>query len=191
MDCYWSSETADIVASQAEYSCPSMYKVTGAYWLDASGNWCPLRPTTPQQLDTISFSWRTDPATDTPIWIAFEGVNRFVLYPAPNFDRTGGLKFEGYANTNVSGISTWASDTSECPLPTWSHEAIWLAAAQDVAALMLAGDNPGEIGRAQRVMPILVDEARRSRGKAESAASTYHENIVCASRSPFWLYWAY
>src|SRR5665213_2431146 len=48
MDCYWNSETSDITAGQAEYVSPQMYRIKGAYWLDSSGDWQALVPTTPQ-----------------------------------------------------------------------------------------------------------------------------------------------
>jgi len=186
MDCYWTSETGDINAGQAEYCAPTMYKLKGAYWLDATSMWRPLLPTTPQKLDRVSTRWRNDPETDQPVYAAFEGANRFVLYPTPNFDRLAALKFEGYAQTNVSGISTWGLDTVECPLPSWCHEAIVYGTAIEVASSMLAGDASVEVERSSRVMPVLEGRYRRLRGQAESAASTFYQDVVRSGLDPSW-----
>lgn len=189
MDCNWTSETADIVSGQGEYCAPTMYKLNGAYWLDGTSQWRPLLPTTPQKLDRTNANWRNDPQSDSPIYVVFEGANRFVLYPTPNFSRTGALKFEGYAQTNASGISTWPADTTECPLPSWCHEAIVYGAAMDVASSMLASDSETEASRATRVLPVLEGRYRRLRGQAESAAATFYQDVVKAGLPPAWAVW--
>lgn len=187
MDCYWTSETGDITSGQAEYCAPSMYKLKGVYWLDATSKWRVLLPTTPQKLDRASGgNWRNDPSSDTPVYAVFEGANRFLLYPSPNFTRSAAVKFEGYAQTNVSGISTWALDTVECPVPSWCHEAIVYGAAIDVASAMLAGDSKAEADRAGRVLPLLEGRYKRLRGQAESAASTFYQDVVRAGLSSSW-----
>lgn len=191
MDCYWVSETSDIVANQAEYSAPNMYKLLGAYWLDSTGAWRPLLPTTPQALDSISWYWRNDPASSYPVYIAFEGPSRYVIFPTPNYNMSGGLKFEGYASTNASGISTWAADSTTCPLPSWCHEAIVYGAAIDTAQSMLASDTPADAVKAQRLLPILEARYRKLRGQAEAAASTFYQDVVKVRLNANWLGWIY
>lgn len=191
MDCYWTSETGDITSGTAEACAPSMYKLKGAYWLDSTSKWQPLYPSTPQKMDRTVSNWRNDPSASTLQYIVFEGVNRFVLYPTPNFTTAGGLKFEGYAQTNVSGISTWAADTAECPLPTWCHEAIVYGAAIELANTMLASDLPTENAKATRVLPVLEGRYKRLRGQAESAASTFYQDVVRAGIAPSWAGWMY
>jgi len=191
MDCYWTSETGDVTTDQAEYCAPTMYKLKGAYWLDSSSNWQPLYPSTPQKMDLTVSNWRNNPSNSTLQYIVFEGANRFLLYPTPNFTTSSGLKFEGYAQTNVSGISTWAADATECPLPTWCHEAIVYGAAIDMANQMLTSDDDREVQKAIRVLPVLEGRYRRLRGSAESAAATFYQDVVRASLSPAWAYWSY
>ena len=168
MDCYWISETVDVVENQAEYSSPNMYKLLGAYWLDPEGRWKPLRPTTPQKMDQVSWNWRNDPAQAFPIYIAFEGVSRYVIYPEPNYSLAGGLKFEGYASTNASGISTWPSGTA-----------------------MHGSDVPSEAAKAVRLAPLVEGRYRQLRGHAEAAASTYYQDVVKVNLNANWLGWIY
>ena len=193
MDCYWTTETGDITADVAEYAAPTMYKLTGALYLDDAGKWRPLSPISSGAMDRLSLDWRNTSSTANPVFIVFEGsgVNRFLLSPTPNFDRAGGLKFEGYANTNASGISTWAANSSECPLPSWAHEAIVYGAAVDLAGLMLASDDPREAGKASRVLSILDRRYRQLRGHAEGAAATYFQDVVKSSLGSNWLGWLY
>lgn len=189
MDCYWTSETADITSGQAEYGAPTMYKLNGAYWLDGAGKWTPLLPATPQEMDRQGAGWRNDPSSADPRYIVFEGANRFLLYPTPNFTRSSALKFEGYAQTNVSGVSTWAADTAECPLPSWCHEAIVYGAAVEVAMTMLASDGANDVAKAQRILPLLQMHYRTLRGKAESAAATFSRDVVRAGINAYWKRW--
>lgn len=191
MDCYWTSETSDVVADQAEYCAPNMYKLLGAYWLDANDDWKPLLPTTPQKLDRISWYWRNAPSSEFLIYIAFEGPSRYTLFPSPNYSTSGGLKFEGYAQTNASGISTWANDTTACPLPNWCHEAVAYGAAVEIATSMLASDNQAEASRANRLLPILEQRYRKLRGQAEGAASTFYQDVVRPGLNATWLGWIY
>ena len=191
MDCYWTSETGDVTASQAEYCAPTMYKLKGAYWLDSSSNWQPLYPSTPQKMDRTVSNWRNNQSNATLQYIVFEGANRFVLYPTPNYTLSGGIKFEGYAQTNVSGISTWAADTTECPLPSWCHEAIVYGAVIEMANTMLMSDDDREVAKAKRALDRFDGRYRRLRGQAESAAATFYQDVVRASIAPSWAGWAY
>lgn len=194
MDCFWDTETTGIVASQAEYCAPRAYKVKGAYWLDASGNWTPLIPTTPQKMDRGNAIWRNSTTSDTPIMAVFEGVNRVLLYPTPSFTRASALKFEGFMNTNASGASTWAAETAECPLPSWCHEAIAMGATVGICEAMLASDDPAEVAKASRLLPVWGPEYVKLRGSAEAAACTWWQDAVSSGRiaiAPYFAGWSY
>lgn len=201
MDCYWATETASLVdaddggatAAQArgEYCAPTMYKIMGAYWLDSASEWQVLKPTTPQNLDRMYPDWRNADASDTLEYIAFEGVNEVILYPKPGFTRSSALKFEGFAQTNASGISTWAADSASCPLPTWCHDAIALGAAVDMCMSLLASDNDREVKRAQTVLPLLTGRYREARGRAEKAACEHYDRSIRQSLASAWRGWRY
>lgn len=191
MDCFWDSETYDIVSGTAEYCAPHFYKVKGAYWMGSDSQWRTLTPMTVTQMDRYRPSWRNDASTGDLDIVVFEGVNKFQLYPTPNFSQSGGGKFEGYLQTNATGVSTWAADLTECPLPSWCHEAIALGAAVDIAMTMLGSDTPGEAARAARLLPPIEKRYRQLRGKAERAAAEFYQSTVRPMLSSKWTGWSY
>ena len=191
MDCFYTSETSDLTAEQADYCAPHIYKLTGVYWLDASGNWNVLTPTTPATLDQRGASWRTQTSSANPALAVFEGVNRIQLYPKPNFTRAQALRFEGYAQTSASGISLWPALTAECPLPAWAHDGVIYGAACELAMSMLASNNPQEAAKATRLLPVLEGRYRGLRGKAEKAACDFHAQTVDPRTARAWRGWGY
>lgn len=191
MDCYWAAITTNIVANQSEYSAPAMYKIKSVLWLDLAGNWTALMPTSAADMDRISYMWRNVAPQSTPTWVVFEGVNSVRLYPTPNFSNTAALKFEGFCQTVVSGLSTWATNTSECPLPTWCHNAIMLGLTVELDNMMLASRDPILVTRATLLIDRHQKEYRRERGTVEKAAAKYYADTIKPLIPAWWSKWSF
>ena len=173
-DCYWDAVTTDLTANQATYCDPCLYKVKGVFVLDAQGNWRPLVTTTETQLDRHfgAAYWRNAPASDPPTSAAFEGARQVRLYPMPSVTRAGGLTMEGY----LTPRGRWATPTSECPLPSWAHQAVVYGICR-LRALQFTGEVAGAAEKAQ----AWSSEYRRELGDIERLAATYapRESLFC------------
>jgi len=191
MDCYWTSETTDLVSGTAEYCAPQFYKIKSVLWLDSIGNWNCLMPISVADMDRLSFNWRNIDPQSALTYAVFEGCNRITLYPKPNFNQAGGLKIEGYANTNASGISTWATEASECPLPSWCHDAVAYGLAVELDNMMLASDDPRLVARGTRLLPVHMKTYRDLRGSAEKAADEYYTRAVKPFIPAWWARWSW
>ena len=82
-DCYYSSVTFDLVAGQAEYAAPQVYKVKAVSWTDSTGAQRLLSPSSPAEMDSRGYNWRNDPLSD-PRYYMTEGASLVRLYPAPS-----------------------------------------------------------------------------------------------------------
>lgn len=88
-DCYAASVGADVVANQAIYCAPNLYKIWGVFWTDSTLNKIQLIETTTRELDdrysnlATSAGWRNAPAGD-PIYYYTRGENIIGLYPTPS-----------------------------------------------------------------------------------------------------------
>lgn len=171
---YWASVTNDVASGTAEYPIDDMFKIKSVLWLDGSGNWTPLITTTSQKLDTSYPGWRNLASSATPVYASLEGPNYLVMVPKPNFTRSSALKVEGFAVPSVTSLNAWASDSSECPLPSWTHDAIAVGAAVDILLGMLASENAQEAGRAQRLLPGIEARYRMLRGQAQATSERYY-----------------
>lgn len=92
-----------------------------------------LQFSTPQIMDSMwGPTWR-DPNTaqvGNPIWIIWEGLNRFQLYPRPNYvtECQSGIGIEGYFNCGAWDKSIPPADPLQddayCPLPAHVHDGV-------------------------------------------------------------------
>ena len=82
-DCFSTVVDADVVANQATYCLPQLYRITGVFWSDASRKKQQLTETLPSDLDYRRLGWRNDPP-GSPQYFLPLGLNDFWLYPTPD-----------------------------------------------------------------------------------------------------------
>lgn len=118
----------DLVIGQLRYNAPGLYRIKAALVVGPTGKQRPLGVVTPDRMDRLrNATWRNaapadlgDPAAAREVYAVLEGGNQVRLSPPSSVLRVGALLFEGFG---VPG-SSWPLDTTECPLPPWSHKAI-------------------------------------------------------------------
>ena len=82
-DCFYSSVTFDLVAGQAEYPAPQVYKVKAVTWTDSAGAQRILSASSPAEMDSRGYGWRNEALGDPRYYMA-EGAGLVRLYPAPS-----------------------------------------------------------------------------------------------------------
>lgn len=82
-DCFSMVVGAEIVANQATYCLPQIYRLTGVFWTDAALKRQQLIETLPSDLDYRRIGWRNDPA-GSPQYFLPLGLNEFWLSPTPD-----------------------------------------------------------------------------------------------------------
>lgn len=82
-DCFSLVVGADVVANQATYCIPQLYRLTGVFWTDGTLKKQQLIETLPADLDYRRIGWRDDPA-GSPQYFLPLGLNEFWLYPVPD-----------------------------------------------------------------------------------------------------------
>lgn len=114
--------TTDIVSGQGPYCLPDLFYVERVEAVMADGNALPMTILTTARMNEEQSNWRTHPAPNgSPRYAVTEGTIDVILYPAPNYDATGGLTMRG--NGTITNVQ-WPADTTECPLPERTHETI-------------------------------------------------------------------
>jgi hypothetical protein len=160
-DCYYLTASTDLIANQAQYNAPQLYKIKAVSCYDSSNVRHTLAPTTITNMDQWSSTWRDQVATVQPmVWINL-GLNQVILYPVPNYNSLAvsgyGLVFEGYA---VPG-ATWDALTANCPLPDRAHMCVMYK-----ACLLRIIQNPTQENLARR--PMIAEEFATEKGKLEA-----------------------
>lgn len=177
-DCYHAEEFTDLVAGQAAYCAPKIYKVTAVYAVDADGHRRRL-----ERLNSVAIArrfgnrWREWQPQDAPRYAVRDSNAQFTLAPAPLTSRTGGMIVAGFALSTLqkSGRANhqWDQGTDECPLPPQAHEAV-LTRFCYLRLRQLAVQSPA-------VMPLAAtyeSEWRRQCGELESQAARAYNDAV-------------
>lgn len=178
IDCYWNYQTFDIVSGQSDYCASEAYKVTGISWKDALSYWRPLPVKLPETMDKIHPGWRNTPSSAFPRIVIRKGSGWLQLWPTPNFSVDEGIKVEGFMQTNASGVSTWAADSANCPLPTWSHTPICWGAAWLMAMQGLMSVDETVAKRMSMGVDRLEAKWKQQKGIVESAAYSQYDTAA-------------
>lgn len=118
--CFWREMTTALQDGRATYCIPEqpggveMFEIVSTRILDANG--APRPPLTQSNvlwLDQHYPTWRDATPTGLPVMFAWH-MPSLTLIPAPDYDKTAGLIFEGYCTPGRS----WGDDESDCPLPS-------------------------------------------------------------------------
>jgi hypothetical protein len=190
-DCLYGQRTADLTAGTVVYCLPDFYKPKVVDVLDASGEWQELTIVDdPGDMDALAGpAWRTENGADPPTTGVFYGVNTVHVSPPPSVSRTAALRFEGYRKPGEfwvydsdTGLGVTLTDSHECPLPVWAHEAVYRCARLKAAAIE-AATRP-EIGKLLAFHQQQYDGRGGELGRVEANAALHHRRMRQRSRSP-------
>lgn len=115
----------DVTNNAQEYCLPfPPFEIRAATVRDQQGNIWPLAFIRPEDADDQYPWWRQQapnaPLQGTPTFAIMEGLNRFKVYPIPDYTAALGFEFEGYFGVG----SDWVQAT-ELPFPEMCfHEAV-------------------------------------------------------------------
>jgi len=174
-DCFFDVQSTGLVAGQATYCAPTLYRVTDVYCLDAAGKVTLLIARTPADLTrSLGAGWRDSATADPPQYLVWEGATRVRLSPTPSVTRPDALVWEGFGVTTskilsgVNGLAAhlWPGEGDECPLPEDGQMAVVYRLCA-LRCLPLLGKT--EAAGAQ--MAAFTAEYRRERGDLEANAA--------------------
>jgi len=127
-DCYFSVQQEALVANQAIYCAPKVYKPKNYEVIDINGNTLPLGRDNTRSFNNRFPQWQSWVAQDPPNWVVQDGLNYLTLAPTPSMDRANGLIITGFCASTLPKAGhtnhQWDLDTDECPLPQIAHSCV-------------------------------------------------------------------
>jgi hypothetical protein len=131
-DCLYGPFVGSLVANQAEYCEPRLYKIKAVLVLDEASEWRVLPKLTPRQADRhFGSRWRNADAEAVPRYAVIGGAAGPVLFaPPPLTSRTDGFRLDGFYTPgdvwgyDGSGAAVAVTDSTESPLPVWAQPAV-------------------------------------------------------------------
>ncbi len=180
--CFYTSFSLPLVAGQADYCVPPLFKLAGAFLLLGNGTRVKLLEAAKRDVDSLYQQWgyypgsllawpsgplfdyrnaATEALTGPPSVFFWDSLSNITLYPTPNLPAAGAysLVTEGWATTE----GQWDLDTDTCPLPARMHPTVI-----DGAVLLRAAQYPGKANLA-----LIGARYTAARGKAEREAQTF------------------
>jgi len=125
--------TTDVVSGQMKYCMPPLLEIDEARITYADGTYSGLAIKRMDDLRALFGPiWRDNPATGSPLVLATEGVNDYLIYPQPNYNAASGLRIVGWGTYDPT---SWQNETDTCPLPRQAQIAVTLG----VVMKMLGG----------------------------------------------------
>ncbi len=181
-DCYYTEMSDALVAGQATYCYPKIYKLKAVYCVDAQGERHRLPLVTANYLEKSGRGgtlysagksgwapvevpgWRTWPAEDTPRFAVLADLTTFDVAPVAKTTRAGGIIAAGFAlpslPANGHALHQWDTAGDECPLPAVAHEAV-IALATARRCLQMSAKDRNYIALAQAYKAEAAETAGR------------------------------
>lgn len=171
--CYYGYYYADVVAGQPEYCASEIFDMQSIAIKDSTGCESLLMAMTPNQMDAqYGASWR-DPqqwSTGLPLVYVQEGVNRFRLYPVPDYSFTAGVRTEGYMTP------LWPDPDDECPFPVRSHIGVMYGACILRVVALPTQENINRLKGLQMMYQSVIDPLERQAAIITGANRYAHYN---------------
>jgi hypothetical protein len=166
-DCYEDIRYLDVTAGTQTYCSPDTYRPVAVFIKNSSGDWERMRVmrSHDDNFDQFRFDQQADPSTH----VGFRGGNQLLLAPTPSVTRAAGLMVEGYCQPgeywvyDSGGTAQAPTDSDECPLPVWAHDAV----VYNVLA------KRAEIAREFNASEIFRRQYKTHLGDAEAKAGLY------------------
>lgn len=178
-DALFDNQTASLTDGTSDYCASDYYRITGLSVKDSAGQWRPLLLfDNPGKADRyFGGRWRdTTQEADPPVCAVFNGVNSFTLVPTPSTTRAAALRIDGWRKpgqfwTYSAGAGVTLSDSDECPLPVFAHNAVFQIALANQALF-----DTREFIRA--LYPVLKKDADDEVGRVEGHVATHHSRTA-------------
>ena len=170
-DCLFGRRYLDLVANQAEYCSPDMYRIRGVFLLKDDNTYERIKLLDYADRKVDVYRMNTGVQLDACILM---GMNRLGFKPAPTDALTNGIMIEGYCQPgsiwqyDINGAPVALADSHECPLPDVSHDCLVYGILYKRAMQMKDAD----------VLAIFKTEFNERIGQVESYAATYGRRTV-------------
>jgi hypothetical protein len=171
-DCLVGRRKLSVVAGEADYCSPDLYKIRVIKILSDANNYSKIRIY--NYSDQMIDYWRNAGSQLVPDVAVIRGMNAITLLPTPSAAITDGLLVEGFCipgdnwEYDVNGNPIVNSDTSECPLPVVGHDCLVFLVLYNRAMQMMDANG----------MAIFNKEYLERLGQLESYAATYARRTV-------------